>query len=120
MRLAAAHVAISMDGRGRVFDNIFVERLWRTVEYADLYLQNYGSVVEMEGGLAGYFWFYNHQRIHQALDYRTPAEMHCNYEQVVPPSQQDQKGKRLTYSDRILALTMGSSIDKGHDRKHFV
>jgi putative transposase len=93
MRLAAAHVAISMDGRGRVFDNIFVERLWRTVKYEDLYLKDYGSVVEMEGGLAEYFWFYNHQRIHQALDYRTPAEVHCNHEQVVTPSQQDEKGE---------------------------
>jgi putative transposase len=93
MRLAAAHVAISMDGRGRVFDNIFVERLWRTVKYADLYLKDYGSVVEMEGGLAEYCWFYNHQRIHQVLDYRTPAEVHCNHEQVVTPSQQDQKGE---------------------------
>jgi putative transposase len=80
-RLAAAHVAISMDGRGRVFDNIFVERLWRTVKYEDIYLKDYGSVLEMEAGLAAYFWFYNHQRLHQALDYRTPAEVHFYHEQ---------------------------------------
>jgi putative transposase len=80
-RLVAAHVAISMDGRGRVFDNIFVERLWRTVKYEDIYLKDYGSVLEMEAGLAAYFWFYNHQRLHQALDYRTPAEVHFYHEQ---------------------------------------
>ena len=92
-RLAAAHVAISMDGRGRVFDNIFVERLWRTVKYEDIYLKDYGSVLEMEGGVAAYFWFYNHQRLHQALDYRTPAEVHFNHEQVVTPAQQDEQGE---------------------------
>jgi putative transposase len=80
-RVAAAHVAISRDGRGRVLDNIFVERLWRTVKYEDMYLKDYGSVLEMEAGLAAYFWFYNHQRIHQALDYRTPAEVHFYHEQ---------------------------------------
>lgn len=95
-RLVAAHVAISKDGRGRVFDNIFVERLWRTVKYADRYLKDSSSVVAMEGGLAEYCWFYNHQRIHQALDYRTPAEMHCNHEQVVTPSQHDEKGEEAS------------------------
>jgi putative transposase len=93
MRLAAAHVAISMDGRGRVFDHIFGERLWRTVKSADLYLKDDGSVVEMEGGLAEYFWFYHHQRIHPARDDRPPAAGRCNHEQVVTPSQQDQKGE---------------------------
>ena len=93
MRLAAAHVAISMDGRGRVFDNIFVERLWRTVKYEDIYLKDYGSVLEMEGGVAAYFWFYNHQRIHQGLEYRTPAEVHFKHERVVTPAQQDEQGE---------------------------
>jgi putative transposase len=111
MRLAAAHVAISMDGRGRVFDNIFVERLWRTVKYEDLYLKDYGSVVEMEGGLAEYFWFYNHQRIHQALDYRTPAEVHCNHEQVVTPSQQDEKGE-----EAYLFPTLSNPIRQRFDK----
>lgn len=92
-RLAAAPVAISMDGRGRVFDNIFVERLWRTGTYEDIYLKHDGSVLAMEGGVAAYFWFYNHQRRHQALDDRTPAEVHGHHEQVVTPSQQDEPGE---------------------------
>lgn len=75
-RLEIAQVAISMDGRGRVFDNIFVERLWRTVKYEDIYLKDYHTVLALEGGLGQYFRFYNHQRLHEALDYRTPAEVH--------------------------------------------
>jgi len=92
-RLAAAPVAISMDGRGRVFDNICVERLWRTVKYEDIDLQDYGSVLEMAGGLAEYFWCSNHQRLHQALDDRTPAEVHGNHDQVVTPFQQEAQGE---------------------------
>jgi putative transposase len=75
-QLEIAQVAISMDGRGRVFDNIFVERLWRTVKYEDIYLKDYHTVLALEGGLRQYFGFYNHQRLHEALDYRTPAEVH--------------------------------------------
>jgi putative transposase len=92
-RVAAAHVAISRDGRGRVLDNIFVERLWRTVKYEDMYLKDYGSVLEMEAGLAAYFWFYHHQRLHHALEYRTPAEVHFNHERVVTPAQPDEQGE---------------------------
>jgi putative transposase len=65
-----------MDGRGRVFDNIFVERLWRTVKYEDIYLRDYGSVAELDAGLARYFRFYNQERPHQSLGYRTPAAVH--------------------------------------------
>jgi putative transposase len=75
--LAAAGVAISMDGRGRAFDNIFVERLWRTVKYEHLYLHDYQTLGEVRVGLDRYFDFYNHQRPHQALDYRTPAETYA-------------------------------------------
>jgi putative transposase len=75
-KLEEAGGAINMDGRGRVFDNIFVERLWRTVKYEDIYLKEYGTVVELEGGLEHYFWFYNYERLHQALAYQTPAEMY--------------------------------------------
>ena len=75
MRLAAAHVAISMDGRGRVFDNIFVERLWRTVKYEDIYLKDYGSVLEMEVGVAAYFWFYNLQRSISAGPYASSGAL---------------------------------------------
>jgi len=65
-----------MDGRGWVFDNIFIERLWRSVKYEDVYLKDYASVPELDIGLGGYFQFYNHDRPHQSLDYRTPAEVH--------------------------------------------
>lgn len=75
-RLTAAQVRISMDGKGRAFDNIFVERLWRSVKYEDLYLKAYATVAAMETGLTTYFHFYNHQRLHQSLDYRTPAAVH--------------------------------------------
>jgi len=72
-RLEAAGVAVSMDGRGRCLDNVFVERLWRTVKYEDLYPRCYEVVPELERGLGRYFGFYNEERLHQSLDYRTPA-----------------------------------------------
>ena len=72
-KLLERQVRISMDGRGRVFDNIFVERLWRTVKYEGIYLHDYQHVPEARLGLGRYFDLYNYQRLHQALDYRTPA-----------------------------------------------
>jgi putative transposase len=75
-RLAAAGIQISMDGRGRAFDNIFVERLWRTVKYENVYLNDYESVPAVTDGLARYFTFYNEERIHQSLGYRTPRSVH--------------------------------------------
>jgi len=69
-------IRISMDGRGRVFDNIFIERLWRTVKYEDIYLKDYQSGSALLKGLEAYFEFYNNERIHQSLGYRTPAEVH--------------------------------------------
>jgi putative transposase len=74
--LEAAGIQISMDGRGRALDNIFVERLWRTVKYEDVYLKNYASVLALMDGLTCYFAFYNEVRLHQSLDYRTPAEVY--------------------------------------------
>ena len=62
--------------RGRVFDNIMIERLWRTVKYEYLYLTDHGNGSELEGGLTTYFTFYNTERPHQALAYRTPAQVH--------------------------------------------
>ena len=69
-------VVISMDGRGRVFDNIFVERLWRSVKYEDVYLKGYASMGELMMGLAEYFLFYNGERPHQSLDQHTPAAVY--------------------------------------------
>ncbi|HUS44784.1 MAG TPA: IS3 family transposase, partial [Phycisphaerae bacterium] len=74
--LESRGIAISMDGRGRVFDNIFSERLWRTVKYEEVYLKDYADPREAREGLRAYFRFYNEQRLHQALDYRTPAEVY--------------------------------------------
>ena len=65
-----------MDGRGRALDNIFVERLWRSVKYENVYLEDYQSVSEVRVGLTKYFHFYNTQRLHQSLEYRTPYEAH--------------------------------------------
>jgi putative transposase len=75
-RLEAAGVAVSMDGRGRCLDNVFVERLWRSVKYEDVYIRGYETVPELERGLAAYFDFYNAERLHQSLAYRTPAEVY--------------------------------------------
>ncbi len=69
-------VKVSMDGRGRALDNIFVERLWRTVKYEYVYLQDIQTVQELRRGLTNYFHFYNQERLHQSLDYRTPAEVY--------------------------------------------
>jgi putative transposase len=75
-RLERAGIAISMDGRGRALDNIFVERLWRSVKYEDIYLKDYATVPALAAGLGSYFQFYNHERPHQSLAYRAPAEVH--------------------------------------------
>jgi putative transposase len=69
-------IAISMDGRGRALDNIFVERLWRTVKYEDVYIKGYASLPELLLGLTEYFVFYNGVRPHQSLGYRTPEDVH--------------------------------------------
>ncbi len=74
--LETVNVRISMDGRGRAMDNIFIERLWRTVKYEDIYLKDYATVPELDTGLHKYFRFYNDERLHQSLEYRTPAEVH--------------------------------------------
>jgi putative transposase len=74
--LEARDIAISMDGRGRCMDNIFIERLWRSLKYEEVYLKDYASVAEAKDSIARYFRFYNHERLHQSLDYRTPAAMY--------------------------------------------
>jgi putative transposase len=70
------NIKISMDGRGRALDNIFVERLWRTVKYENIYMNDYQTVTELNNGLKQYFEFYNQERLHQSLDYQTPEEVY--------------------------------------------
>lgn len=74
--LIEKNVQISMDGRGRCMDNIFTERLWRTVKYENIFLKSYRNLAEAKTGLSEYFHFYNHKRPHQSLEYRTPAELY--------------------------------------------
>jgi putative transposase len=69
-------IAVSMDGRGRCLDNIFIERLWRSLKYEEVYLRDYRLVPEARAGISRYFQFYNYERPHQSLEYRTPAELY--------------------------------------------
>jgi putative transposase len=75
-----------MDGRGRAFDNIFVERLWRSVKYEEVYLHDYETVPNARGNLGRYFQFYNEERLHEALDYRTPHEMYFGTRSTLAPA----------------------------------
>ena len=74
--LQARGIAVSMDGRGRCFDNIFIERLWRSLKYEEVYLRDYTLVPEARAGIGNWFQFYNHERLHQSLGYRTPAGLY--------------------------------------------
>jgi putative transposase len=75
-RLEQAQIRVSMDGRGRALDNVFIERLWRTVKYEEVYLHDYATVLDLERSLERYFQFYNHERLHQSLNYATPVKVH--------------------------------------------
>jgi putative transposase len=75
-RLERERIRISMDGRGRAFDNIFIERLWRSVKYEDIYIKEYATVAELEKGLSAYFSLYNYKRPHQSLGYKTPSQVY--------------------------------------------
>jgi putative transposase len=75
-RVEAAGVAVSMDGKGRCLDNVFVERLWRSVKYEEIYVRWHETVPQLSQGLGRYFPFYNEERFHQSLDYRTPGEVY--------------------------------------------
>jgi putative transposase len=75
-RLLDRAVAISMDGRGRALDNVFIERFWRSLKYEDIYLKEYRTVDELYEGLVRYFLLYNRERLHQALDYQTPYQVY--------------------------------------------
>lgn len=74
--LECREIRISMDGRGRALDNVFVERLWRSLKYEEVYLKEYEGVIEAAKGIGGYFTFYNEERPHQSLGYKTPAELY--------------------------------------------
>ena len=88
--LTQKNIQISMDGRGRCMDNIFTERLWRTVKYEEVYLKSYADIEEAKRNLAAYFQFYNYERPHQSLNYQTPAEIYFasknqqNVENITP------------------------------------
>jgi len=108
--LETRRVRVSMDGRGRFLDNIFIERLWRSLKYEEVFIKAYGSVSEARMGIGGWLAFYNDERPHQALDYRTPREVFeaapaCGYVgnaaatlrftaalSTYPQAQQQQKG----------------------------
>ena len=75
-RLIEADIKISMDGKGRAIDNVFVERLWRSLKYEDIYIHDYEDVRSLRQGMEKYFEFYNHKRLHQSLDYATPAQVY--------------------------------------------
>jgi len=74
--LEGRHIAVSMDGRGRCLDNVFVERLWRSLKYEEVYLKDYALVSEARAGMGRYFRFYNYERVHASLDYQTPASIY--------------------------------------------
>ena len=76
--LRSHSIAISMDGKGRWRDNVFIERLWKSVKYEDIYLKAYGLMAEVKKGLTEYFIFYNQMRWHQSLDRKTPAMVYFN------------------------------------------
>ena len=80
------HIEISMDGKGRAPENVHVERLWRSLKYEDIYLNSYESLGELHDGVDRYFRFYNTERFHQGLDYRTPEEAYQSFvtEEALP------------------------------------
>ena len=102
-------VKISMDGKGRYQDNIFVERLWRTVKYEEVYLKAYASVLEAQRGLEDYFQFYNNLMPHQALSYRTPAEVFRGEQGVGEEGPGERRGPPGRKA--LLVGTAGFSLD---------
>jgi putative transposase len=97
--LCAHGVAISMDGRGRFSDNIFVERLWRSLKYEEIYLRAYQNVAEARHGIAAYFEFYNRERLHQALGYRAPRQV---FEEAMQFAKR-RRGRKAAGANRELA-----------------
>jgi len=111
--LLDAGVQISMDGKGRVFDNIFVERLWRTVKVEEVYLRDYQTVAEARYNLGRYFEFYNNQRLHQALGYRTPAEVYGVAVGTPVALRAPSVPTALTHSDESTLKTPVFCLDNG-------
>jgi len=90
-RLKASDIAISMDGRNRALDNVFTERLWRTVKYEEVYIHDYDSPRSARDGLERYFAFYNDERPHQSLGYQTPSEVY--FASVLAGAQSEEAGQ---------------------------
>ena len=118
--LTEHQIAISMDGRGRVFDNIFVERLWRSLKYEEVYLHEYRSVTDAWRGISEYFSFYNDQRPHSSLENQPPAAVYCrtlqNFKTSTKGSAERQpvfpapfEGKFISKKPITTVQTMGST-----------
>jgi putative transposase len=116
-RLERAGVAVSMDGRGRAMDNVFVERLWRTVKYEDIYLKAYATVPALEEGLRSYFDFYCHRRPHQSLDYCTPADVYRLARRM--PSSSERKSTRFGAQKTRTSSLMESKYPLQRPRETF-
>lgn len=102
--LAQNNIAISMDGRGRVFDNIFVERFWRSVKYENVYLHGYQTIPEAREGLKQYFDFFNMERLHQSLDYKTPWEVYSSIYELPVESIKTGTCQDMVESDKTLYI----------------
>jgi putative transposase len=111
--LQDASVQISMDGKGRAFDNIFSERLWRTVKYEEVYLRDYQSVNEARYYLGRYFEFYNNERLHEALSYRSPAEVYGVAVGTPVALRAPSVPTALIHGDKSILKTTVFCLDKG-------
>jgi transposase InsO family protein len=100
--LLAAQARLRRDGRGRVFDNIFVERLWRRVKYEEVYLKDYPDVVPARHELGRYFTLFHTERFHQALEYRTPESVHSGAGAQSKSRVGDRRGRELRLTARPL------------------
>ena len=101
-RLEGEGIRISMDGRGRALNNVFAERLWRSLKYEDLYIKSYETVPQLHRGLSDYFVFYNQQRPHQELQHRLPADLYFTKENPIKDKKQSHPKFASNWS-----LTMG-------------
>ena len=110
--LLEAGVRISMDGKGRYTDNVFVERLWRSLKYEEVYLKAYAGGKEARAGIRGYFDFYNLERPHQALGYQTPAEVFISRKKTASPADlvESQKPSRLAEPTETVGPALNSAF----------